>query len=169
MQFTLDLDFTYLPSPVGNLLIAGTKDALHYVSFADGSKAFCPHESWRENGGTFSNTQTQLRQYFEGTRTRFDLTLALNGTAFQNSVWNCLATIPFGQTQSYGWMAKELNRPSASRAVGAANGANPLPIILPCHRVIGSNGSLTGFGGGTMRKEWLLTHEGALETQLTLL
>ena len=102
----------------------------------------------------------QLREYFAGKRQQFELPLALRGTAFQLAVWNALLTIPYGATTSYGELARRIGRPAAVRAVGAANGANPIPVIVPCHRVIGSNGTLTGYGGGIERKQWLLALEG---------
>jgi methylated-DNA-[protein]-cysteine S-methyltransferase len=104
---------------------------------------------------------TQLREYFAGTRETFDLPLDLDGTAFQRRAWLALAEIPYGETRSYGEQARRLGAPRAARAVGAANGANPLPIVLPCHRLVGADGSLTGFGGGLEVKRWLLQHEGA--------
>jgi len=102
----------------------------------------------------------QLTQYFSGKRSTFDLELAPRGTAFQLAVWNALREIPYGDTISYAELARRIGKPSAVRAVGAANGANPIPVIIPCHRVIGSNGTLTGYGGGIERKQWLLAHEG---------
>jgi methylated-DNA-[protein]-cysteine S-methyltransferase len=107
-------------------------------------------------------TEKQLKEYFAGSRTTFDLPLEPSGTDFQLSVWELLRKIPYGVTTSYGELARRLGEPKASRAVGAANGANPIPIIVPCHRVVGSKGELTGFGGGIERKRWLLEHEGAL-------
>ena len=107
-------------------------------------------------------TCAQLTEYFAGTRTTFDLPLEFSGTDFQLQVWQMLRAIPYGTTTSYGELARRLGDPTASRAVGAANGQNPIPVIVPCHRVIGANGDLTGFGGGLDRKRWLLEHEGAL-------
>lgn len=107
-------------------------------------------------------TAEQLVGYFAGTRRTFDLPLAPPGTAFQAQVWRALLAIPFGDTRSYGELARALRRPSASRAVGAANGSNPIAIIVPCHRVIGSCGALTGYGGGLGMKRWLLAHEANL-------
>lgn len=104
----------------------------------------------------------QLEQWFAGKREAFDLPLAAAGTGFQQSVWSALQAIPFGQTRSYGQLAIDLGRPQASRAVGAANGRNPIPIVVPCHRVIGQDGSLTGYAGGLAAKRWLLAHEGVL-------
>jgi len=104
----------------------------------------------------------QLDEYFACTRTSFDLPLDAEGTAFERRVWDLLRAIPYGTTTSYGELARRLGEPKDARAVGAANGKNPIPIIVPCHRVIGANGDLTGFGGGLERKRWLLEHEGAL-------
>lgn len=104
-------------------------------------------------------TRTQLAEYFAGTRRDFDLPLAPRGTGFQQIVWRALTTIGYGETWSYGQLARAIGRPAASRAVGAANGRNPLAIIVPCHRVIGANGTLTGYGGGLPAKKWLLQHE----------
>ncbi|HEY0801667.1 MAG TPA: methylated-DNA--[protein]-cysteine S-methyltransferase, partial [Steroidobacteraceae bacterium] len=105
------------------------------------------------------------KEYFAGARREFDLPLKMAGTDFQKQVWSELTKIPFGQTRSYGQLAKRLGNPNGSRAVGLANGRNPIAIIVPCHRVIGADGSLTGFGGGIDRKQWLLTHEGQPGTQ----
>jgi len=102
----------------------------------------------------------QLHEYFSGKRTAFALELAPRGTPFQREVWNALLDIPYGDTISYAELARRIGKPNAVRAVGAANGANPIPLIIPCHRVIGSNGTLTGYGGGIERKQWLLAHEG---------
>lgn len=102
----------------------------------------------------------QLAEYFSGKRTAFELDLAPRGTVFQLAVWNALLAIPYGDTISYAELARRIGKPSAVRAVGAANGANPIPVIIPCHRVIGSNGTLTGYGGGIERKQWLLALEG---------
>lgn len=103
----------------------------------------------------------QLAEYFAGQRTSFDLSLAVSGTPFQRDVWSALATIPYGETWSYAKLAAEVGRPRAVRAVGLANGRNPVSIVVPCHRVVGSNGALTGYAGGLAAKEWLLAHEGA--------
>lgn len=102
----------------------------------------------------------QLVEYFQGNRKTFDIPLALRGTEFQLAVWNELLRVPYGDTITYAELARRIGRPAAIRAVGAANGANPIPVIVPCHRVIGSNGTLTGYGGGIERKQWLLAHEG---------
>ena len=156
------LCYTYIESPVGDLLVAGTDEALHFLSFPAGHKAFGPQPDWHFTDAPFREVRTQLDAYFAGDLQEFNLPLYFDGTAFQNSVWRYLKGIPFGETRSYGQIAADLGRPRASRAIGAANGSNPIPIILPCHRVIGQNGSLTGFGGGLLVKEFLLRHEGAL-------
>lgn len=159
---TTPLVHSHHDSPVGRLLLAGTGSALHFLSFPGGHKAFGPDPAWPRDDGAFDAVRAQLDAYFAGRLTRFDLTLAPSGTDFQLRVWTWLASIPFGETRTYGQMATALDRPKAARAVGAANGANPLPIILPCHRVIGASGKLTGFGGGLPTKHFLLRHEGAL-------
>ncbi|WP_127104573.1 methylated-DNA--[protein]-cysteine S-methyltransferase [Pararhodobacter zhoushanensis] len=156
------LSYTHISSPVGDLLVAGTDKALHFLSFPSGHKSFGPRPDWRPADAPFRAVKEQLAAYFAGELNRFDLPLHLSGTAFQTSVWHYLATIPRGETRTYGQIAALLGRPKASRAVGAANGNNPIPIILPCHRVIGVNGSLTGFGGGLPVKDYLLRLEGVL-------
>lgn len=158
--------FTWYESPIGPLLLAGTKSHLALVSFAEGKHARHVDPEWKEDASAFSKVIAQLRGYFAGELRKFDLPLQLDGTEFQKSVWTKLASIPYGVTISYKTLAERVGNPKAVRAVGAANGANPIPIILPCHRVIGSNGSLTGFGGGLPLKKKLL----ALESrQLSLL
>lgn len=118
-----------------------------------------PRQEWRRDDGLFEEAFAQLTAYFTGELTRFDLPLTFTGTVFQKAVWEALIDIPYGETVSYGALAATIGQPSASRAVGAANGANPLPIIAPCHRVIGADRSLTGFGGGLATKSFLLDHE----------
>jgi methylated-DNA-[protein]-cysteine S-methyltransferase len=167
------LRYTWLESPVGALLLAGTGETVHLISFPGGRKAVTPKAGWQRDDTCLAETRRQLTAYFSGKLRQFDLPLALNGTPFQERVWRALAEIPYGETRSYGWLAGHLGAPDASRAVGAANGANPLPIVLPCHRVIGADGSLTGFGGGIETKRFLLAHEGsaavAPDAQLSLL
>lgn len=158
-----DLYYTHIISPVGELLVAGTDDAIHFLSFPTGHKAFGPRPEWQKADAPFDEARRQLDAYFVGKLHQFDLPLHLSGTAFQKAVWEYLSNIPFGETRTYGQLATTIGRPKASRAVGAANGNNPLPIVLPCHRVIGANGSLTGFGGGIPTKEYLLRHEGVLK------
>jgi methylated-DNA-[protein]-cysteine S-methyltransferase len=126
---------------------------------------FRPHKlatGWQRHDRAFVDVATQLKEYFEGRRREFELPLAPEGTPFQLRVWNALLEIPYGETISYGELAARIGDRSASRAVGLANGSNPLPIVIPCHRVIGSNGKLTGYGGGLPIKERLLALEGAL-------
>lgn len=165
----MSLSFTRIASPLGPLLAAGTTEALHYLYFPQGPKAQEAWPGWVEDPAPFENVSRQLGEYFAGKRRDFDIPLAPQGTAFQRQVWAYLATIPYGETRSYGEIARHLQKPGASRAVGLANGANPLPIILPCHRVIGADGSLTGFGGGMAAKEHLLRLEGVpVKKQLSL-
>jgi methylated-DNA-[protein]-cysteine S-methyltransferase len=172
---TEPLLFTYLSTAIGELLLAGTSSALRYVSFPTGHKAFRPQAGWRRDDGALPEVRRQLTAYFGGELAVFDLPLQLGGTDFQRKVWQMLASIPYGETRSYGWLATAVGSPSSARAVGAANGANPIPIILPCHRVIGSTGALTGFGGGIETKRFLLELEGvrvkkgAADRQLSLL
>ncbi|HMB48941.1 MAG TPA: methylated-DNA--[protein]-cysteine S-methyltransferase [Afifellaceae bacterium] len=160
-RFSRDLRYSYVESPVGALLVAGDGDRIHLISFPQGSRALPPQEGWRRDDTLFSAAFEQLDAYFAGQLRQFDLPLHFSGTPFQNAVWTALCDIPFGQTLSYGGLAEWIGRPTASRAVGAANGANPLPIVVPCHRVIGSDRSLTGFGGGIETKRFLLELENA--------
>lgn len=160
--------YTYMQTPIGSLLIAGDGETIDLISFPTGSRTKHPHEDWRQDDDQFISTRQQLAAYFAGELRSFDVPLTLIGTDFQKSVWRALLEIPFGETISYGELAARIGRPKASRAVGAANGANPIPVIIPCHRVIGSNKSLTGFGGGVETKAFLLNHEGALGTQASL-
>ena len=162
MEDCVTLSYTYHETPIGALLLAGTDNALHFLSFPTGHKAFGHEPEWHEDPGPFNEVRRQLDAYFNGDLRRFDIPLHLAGTEFQNRAWRFLGSIPFGETTTYGAMATALGCPKASRAIGAANGNNPLPIILPCHRVVGSNGALTGFGGGIETKRTLLEHEGVL-------
>lgn len=139
---------------IGPLVIAGDREALRLIRFHGRQE-----DAWLPDRAPFRDAIDQLRAYFAGKLTEFDLPLAPDGTPFQKSVWAALQTIPYGQTTTYGAIAKQIGRPAAIRAVGAANGANPLPIVIPCHRVIGRNGKLTGFGGGLPTKELLLKLE----------
>lgn len=151
--------YTYVMSPIGRLLLAGTESGLERLHFSSGSKARGPDEAWRESAGTFAGVARQLEEYFAGERREFAVALKPAGTPFQLSVWQELCRIPYGETTSYGELARRLGRPAASRAVGLANGSNPIAIIQPCHRVIGANGKLTGFGGGLGVKQSLLDLE----------
>ena len=148
-----------ISTPVGRLLLVGDDGGLRGISFRDGRRPVEPDEGWRPSREPFREVIEQLDEYFAGRRRRFDLALAPEGTTFQLEVWSALTSIPFGATVSYGELARRLGRPAASRAVGAANGRNPVPIVIPCHRVVGQDGSLTGFGGGLSIKRRLLEFE----------
>ena len=151
--------FTQTDSPVGELLLVGDGEALTGLHFVGGRRAVEPAPGWDEDAGAFAAVVEQLGEYFAGERTRFDLPLAPRGTDFQLSVWRELLEIPYGQTVSYGQLALKVGSPGAARAVGLANGSNPIALVVPCHRVIGANGTLTGYGGGMERKRWLLDLE----------
>ena len=154
--------YSTLSTPIGELLLTSDGAALTGVHFEGHS----PDAAWREGDEMLREAREQLSAYFAGTLTEFTLPLAPTGTPFQMRVWEELNAIPFGTTISYGEQARRLDRPSASRAVGSANGRNPIPVVVPCHRVIGAGGSLTGFGGGIDRKKWLLEHEAAVLAEL---
>jgi methylated-DNA-[protein]-cysteine S-methyltransferase len=152
------LHFRMVDSPVGVLTLAGRRDRLMHLRMVD--QTYEPsHDGWERDGQAFPDAVEQLAAYFAGDRTEFDLELDLIGTQFQRRVWAALMTIPYGHTRSYGEIARQIGSPGAFRAVGLANGHNPIGIIVPCHRVIGSNGSLTGYGGGLDRKRALLELE----------
>lgn len=151
--------YCYLDSPLGELLLAGDDDALSLIGFPQGKMRRDPEPDWIYNEKPFARVREQLEQYFAGKRRVFDVPLHVAGTEFQVQVLNELQQIPYGETTSYGDIAKRIGRPRAVRAVGAANGRNPIPIIIPCHRVIGSSGDLTGFGGGLDTKAALLRLE----------
>ncbi len=151
--------YTYMDSPVGSLLLAGDGERLQSLGFPDGKMRRRHESGWIEDASRFARAIRQLRDYFAGGLKRFDLPLAPAGTEFQRKVWSALGQIPYGETRSYGELAREVGNGKASRAVGAANGRNPIPVIIPCHRVIGKDGSLTGFGGGLDVKRRLLELE----------
>jgi methylated-DNA-[protein]-cysteine S-methyltransferase len=151
--------YSYMDTPVGTLLLAGSPHALKMIGFSRGKRTRSAAPDWERNDARFRRTKRQLGEYFDGTRRTFDLPLAPDGTDFQRAVWHALTTIPYGTTRTYFDVAVCVDHPKAVRAVGAANGANPIPIVIPCHRVIGSDGSLTGFGGGLETKRWLLDLE----------
>ncbi|MEO7039616.1 MAG: methylated-DNA--[protein]-cysteine S-methyltransferase [Gemmatimonadaceae bacterium] len=157
-----------IDSPVGPLILVASARGLAAVRWPKASPRCAPIANVAEaaDNPILEEAARQLTEYFAGERTHFSIELDFGGTDFQRQVWEALLTIPFGETRSYGQIAKQIGRPTAVRAVGAANGQNPLPIIAPCHRVIGSTGKLTGFGGGLPMKEQLLTHEGALSAVL---
>ena len=150
--------FTVMPSPVGPLTLTSTRDALSGVIF-ENHEAAEPGSEWKRDDGALAAARRQLEEYFAGKRSAFDLPLAMEGTPFQRRVWTALIEIPFGKTVAYSDIARRIGKPSASRAVGAANGRNPIAIVVPCHRVIGADGSLTGYGGGEARKKFLLELE----------
>lgn len=151
--------FTKIESPIGPLLLACDETGLREIQFVNGRHTAQAKPEWQEDAVALKEPIGQLRAYFAGELEDFDLPLAPQGTSFQQSVWAELCRIPYGETISYGELARRIGNPSASRAVGLANGSNPIPIIIPCHRVIGSNGKLTGYGGGLPIKEKLLALE----------
>lgn len=167
----MSLTFTRLrsPRPVEELVITASDAAITGVYFQNSRRGPAPtHQTgWVEAtegpaAELLALARQQLEEYFAHKRTTFDLPLEALGSAFEHRVWNALRAIPYGTTTSYGALAKKLGDLHASRAVGLANGKNPIPIIVPCHRVVGAKGELTGFGGGLETKRWLLEHEGAL-------
>jgi methylated-DNA-[protein]-cysteine S-methyltransferase len=151
--------YQYMETPIGKLLLAGDGEKLTLLGFPTGSMARRHESDWKQDPAPFADVRQQLEQYFAGQRQQFDLPLAPQGTDFQQRVWGALQEIPFGETWSYGQLARHIGKPKASRAVGAANGLNPIPVIIPCHRVIGASGKLTGFGGGLETKRYLLDLE----------
>jgi methylated-DNA-[protein]-cysteine S-methyltransferase len=160
------MNYTEMESPVGPLLLVADDAGLHEILFVNGRHKARPDPTWNKAANGFKDVIGQLRAYFAGELEDFDLTLAPEGTPFQLKVWERLCGIRYGETISYGELAKLIGNPNASRAVGLANGSNPIPIVIPCHRVIGANGKLTGYGGGLPIKEKLLALE---RKQLTLL
>jgi methylated-DNA-[protein]-cysteine S-methyltransferase len=155
--------FTYVPSPIGALLLTGVQSVgglvLTRLHFTSGKKARGASSAWRERKAAFAEAREQLEQYFAGERKAFDIELAPRSTEFQGRVLDALAKIPYGEVRSYAEVAQAIGSPKSVRAVGTANGNNPIAIIIPCHRVIGSDGSLTGFGGGLEAKRYLLDLE----------
>ena len=149
--------YAYLPCPIGTVEIGVRADKVAVLEFVDHAP-----EGIDGNNDVLRRAVGQVEAYFQGRLKVFDLPLDLAGTTFQKAVWQALLDVPFGQTASYQRIAEAVGRPKAMRAVGAANGKNPVSLIVPCHRIIGKNGSLTGYGGGLWRKEWLLRHEGVL-------
>jgi methylated-DNA-[protein]-cysteine S-methyltransferase len=160
---------TSVDTPVGALLLTADDSGLTSVRFEEWRAVPArPQPAWLEDDGArgdasavLAEARRQLADYFAGRTRGFDLPLAPHGTPFQRRVWEALRALAWGETVSYAELARRVGAPGAARAVGAANGRNPLPIVVPCHRVIGADGTLTGFGGGVGRKEWLLAHEGA--------
>jgi methylated-DNA-[protein]-cysteine S-methyltransferase len=160
--------FDAFDTPIGKLTVAADECGIRYILFPNNKYDAPDRANWKRDAAALLEPRNQLIAYFAGELRHFDLPLAPVGTPFQLSVWKQLAEIPFGATWSYSELAKRIDAPKAVRAVGAANGRNPLPIVLPCHRVIGSNGSLTGFGGGLPLKQFLLDHEGIGQSSLKL-
>lgn len=161
---TSTIKCTTITSPIGRLLLVGNEQALHGLYMLDGPKPFALDPDWTEDATPFAVVIAQLREYFDGERTDFDVDVRLHGTPFQQQVWQALRDIPYGRTISYGELARRIEHPSAVRAVGLANGRNPVSVIVPCHRVIGANGTLTGYGGGVERKRLLLDLEASATT-----
>jgi len=157
-----DLAYDQFDTPIGPLTIAADSDGLRYVVFAQSRHRPLTGPQWRRDAEYLREPRQQLLAYFAGELTQFDLPLAASGTDFQHRAWQALRTIPYGETRSYSDQATAIGSPRAVRAIGLANGRNPLPIIVPCHRVIGRDGSLTGFGGGLDCKRWLLDFEAKL-------
>lgn len=157
------MNFADLETPIGRLRLVSDGAALQELHLRPGPRTSLLNRGWREDGETapLPDAIRQLQEYFAGRRREFNLPLALEGSPFQRQVWEELLRIPFGSTLSYGDVATRIGSPGASRAVGLANNRNPVAIIVPCHRVIGADGSLGGFGGGVPMKRWLLRHEGA--------
>ena len=162
------MKYRYIASPVGQLLLAGHADVLEIIGLPEGKGVVCPGEDWVDDDLVFVKAENQLNEYFLGERQEFDLKLRPSGTPFQLSVLAALRLIPYGETVAYKDIAQSIGRSRAVRAVGAANARNPLPIVIPCHRVIGSDGSLTGFRGGLMAKSFLLGLEEVLSNHAFL-
>lgn len=151
--------YSELGSPLGPLLLLGNEQAVSALYMQEHRHAQPLPAECQRNDRALAGAREQLAAYFAGELLEFELELSAPGSAFQRRVWQALSTIAFGETESYGGLARRIGNPNASRAVGLANGKNPISIIVPCHRVIGANGSLTGYGGGLERKQWLLAHE----------
>lgn len=155
----MNVHYGVLETPIGPLWVGATLDSVVAVEFYDEPRPL-------SDVPLMQRALAQLREYFDGQRRDFDLPLGARGTAFQQQVWHALCAIPYGRTASYRHIANAIGNPKAVRAVGAANGRNPLAIVVPCHRIIGADGSLTGYAGGLARKQWLLAHEGAAQGSL---
>jgi methylated-DNA-[protein]-cysteine S-methyltransferase len=151
--------YTTIDSPIGELLLLGEGHVLHGLYMQDGLKPLRVRPEWQRDDEAFSDVRAQLGEYWAGERTSFDIKLQLQGGAFQRTVWHALTEIPYGETISYGELARRIGQPDKARAVGTANGANPIAVIVPCHRVIGANGKLVGYGGGLDNKRRLLELE----------
>jgi methylated-DNA-[protein]-cysteine S-methyltransferase len=160
--------YSTVDSPLGEVLLIGDEDGLVGLYLSTGKHVVQAPRIARRDDAALADVREQLDEYFAGKRTEFDVRLNAHGTPFQLRVWQALREIPFGETASYGQQALRVGEPGAARAVGLANGRNPISIIVPCHRVVGANGSLTGYGGGLPAKRWLLDHE-AKHAGLTLI
>jgi methylated-DNA-[protein]-cysteine S-methyltransferase len=159
LSATETLTYTSIDSPIGELLLVGDDRALHGLYMQDGRKPARIAPRWRRSTAAFGEVRSQLQEYFAAERITFDVPLELHGNEFELRVWRALSDIPHGQTVSYGEIARRIGAPDAARAVGLANGRNPIAVIVPCHRVIGADGTLTGYGGGLERKRLLLDLE----------
>lgn len=151
--------YCYCHTPIGRLLLIGENGILERIHFPNSAERTVIEDNWHHDKKCFAGVMQQLEEYFAGRRQNFTVKMNLKGTDFQRQVWQELQQIPYGETASYGDIAKRINNPKACRAVGAANGKNPIPIIVPCHRIIGNDGSLTGFGGGLELKKTLINLE----------
>jgi methylated-DNA-[protein]-cysteine S-methyltransferase len=151
--------YTILDSPVGELLLAGDGRQLHRLAFHSNAAPAVVDPSWRRSAEAFAPVSRQLEEYFAGSRRTFDIELAFDGGTFDRTVWHALLEVPYGETVSYGELARRIGTPDRARAVGSANARNPIALVVPCHRVIGADGSLTGYGGGLERKRLLLELE----------
>ncbi len=161
---TDELLYTTVASPIGELLLVGDRELLRGLYMREGPRPMRIPDSWRRADEPFTEAERELGEYFAGERTEFEIPCAAAGAAFDRRVWAALERIPYGRTVSYGEIAREVEEPGAARAVGVANGRNPIAIVVPCHRVIGADGRLTGYGGGLERKRFLLELEGAMLT-----
>jgi methylated-DNA-[protein]-cysteine S-methyltransferase len=158
-EFRDALVYTTIDSPIGELLLLGDGETLRGLYMQDGRKPVAISSAWKREQAPFAAVTVQLEEYFSGHRQAFDIRLELHGTPFERRVWSALQEIPYGETTSYGELASRIGQPTGARAVGLANGRNPIGVIVPCHRVIGADGSLTGYGGGLERKRILLELE----------
>jgi methylated-DNA-[protein]-cysteine S-methyltransferase len=159
--------YTTLDSPIGELLLGGDEGELRLLSMQSGRHPISLGPGWVRREEAFADAAAQLHEYFDGDRRDFDLDLSLAGNPFELRVWEALREIPYGETVSYGEIARTIGAPTAARAVGLANGRNPIAVIVPCHRVIGANGTLTGYGGGLERKRFLLDLEAGVQSFAT--
>jgi methylated-DNA-[protein]-cysteine S-methyltransferase len=156
---TKELLYTQMDSPIGDLLLVGDGEALYRLDMQQGRRPTAIDPRWQRRDDAFADVRRQLTEYFDGRRRSFDVPLALRGNSFELRVWEALLEVPYGETVSYGEIARRMGRPDAPRAVGLANGRNPIAVIVPCHRVIGAHGGLVGYGGGLERKRLLLDLE----------